>query len=119
MAEPSCTQVSASAQVPTDTTISSRQGSGGLVVDVPVGFGRSHPSTGHDPCRQPKFIIYVTAFVTYGAAEVQDAQREQLAAMRLTSYDPDALARLFEHGINQHLPDGITHRVNTSRYVTD
>jgi hypothetical protein len=60
-----------------------------------------------------------TAFVNYGAAEVQDAQREQLAAMRLTSYDPDALARLFEHGINQHLPDGIAHRVDTSRYVTD
>jgi hypothetical protein len=39
--------------------------------------------------------------------------------MRLTSYDPDALARLFEHGINQHLPGGIAHRVDTSRYVTD
>jgi hypothetical protein len=60
-----------------------------------------------------------TAFVNYGAAEVQDAQREQLSAMRLTPYDPDALAKQFEHGINQHLPDGVAHRVDTTRYVTD
>jgi hypothetical protein len=60
-----------------------------------------------------------SAFVNYGAAEVQAAQREQLAAMRLRPYDPQALAKQFEHGINQHLPDGVAHRVDSSRYVTD
>jgi hypothetical protein len=60
-----------------------------------------------------------TAFVNYGAAEVPDAQREQLATMRPTSHDPGALAKQFDHMINQHLLDGVTHGVDTSRYVID
>jgi hypothetical protein len=60
-----------------------------------------------------------SAFVNYGAAEVQHAQREQLAALRLQTYEPRALAKQFEHGINQHLPDRVAHQIDTSRYVTD
>jgi hypothetical protein len=60
-----------------------------------------------------------TAFVNFGAAEVQQAQREQLARLKTIPHDPAALAKQFEHGINSHLPDGVTHRVNIERYMTD
>jgi adenylosuccinate lyase len=60
-----------------------------------------------------------SAFVNYGAAEVQHAQHEQLATLRLQTYESRALAKQFEHGINQHLPDGVAHQIDTSRYVTD
>jgi hypothetical protein len=60
-----------------------------------------------------------TAFVNFGAAEIQQAQREQLARLKTIPHNPAALAKQFEHGINSHLPDGVVHRVNTERYMTD
>ena len=60
-----------------------------------------------------------TAFVNFGAAEIQQAQREQLERLKTIPHDPAALAKQFEHGINSHLPDGVVHRVNTARYMTD
>jgi hypothetical protein len=54
-----------------------------------------------------------TTFVNFGAAEVQQAQREQLARLKTIMHNPAALPKQFEHGINSHLPNGVVHRVNT------
>jgi hypothetical protein len=54
--------------------MSSRQGYGEPVVDVFVGFGRSHPNTGHEPLvgNTIHHLRNSTAFVNYGAAEAHD-----------------------------------------------
>jgi hypothetical protein len=60
-----------------------------------------------------------TAFVNFGATKIQQAQRDQLARLKTIPHDPTTLAKQFKHGINSHLPDGVVHRVNTTRYMTD
>jgi hypothetical protein len=59
------------------------------------------------------------ALVNFGAAEIQQAERDQLASLKTIPHNPTALAKQFEHEINSHLPGGIVHRVNTARYMTD
>jgi hypothetical protein len=54
-----------------------------------------------------------TAYVNFGAAKIQQAQREQLARLKTIPHNPAALAKQFEHGVNSHLPGGVVHRVNT------
>ena len=67
-------------------------------------------------------IVVATVGATvpnYGSPEQQRLAREQLDVIRRQPYRPRQIADQFSHGINSHLPHGVSSRVQPSRYVKD
>jgi len=57
--------------------------------------------------------------VDYGAKEAQQQALTELEEIKAGPYQPRRLAQQFAHGINSHMPDGITTSTDSSRYVKD
>ena len=57
--------------------------------------------------------------LNYLAAETQQQQRQLLEGMKAKPHDPTALAEQFSHGINSHLPHGVSSQPDPERLVQD
>jgi hypothetical protein len=57
--------------------------------------------------------------VNYLSAEHQEQAKLELARLREVPHDGDSLGAQFNHGINSHLPEGVTSRIDHARYEKD